>query len=111
MILGSSNTTVTIGSNCDISTRVVIVTGTHQIDIKGKHTAGKGVGKDVVIKDGVWVGINATILPGVTIGEKSIIAAGAVVTKDVPPFTVVGGVPAAFIRNLQLIDSKEKKRR
>ncbi len=48
----------------------------------------------------VWVGSNATVLPGVTVGEWSVVAAGAVVTKDVPPYTVVGGVPAKLIRKI-----------
>lgn len=94
MIAGSNKTVVTIGSNCDISSRVTIVTGTHEIDLNGKHIAGKGVGKDVVIEDGVWIGINATILPGVTIGKKSIVAAGTIVTKSIPPHVMVAGNPA-----------------
>lgn len=53
---------------------------------------------DTVIGDGVWIGMRAMILPGVTIGEGAVIAAGAVVVKDVPPYTVVGGNPAREIR-------------
>ncbi len=56
--------------------------------------------KSVHIKRNAWIGANATILPGVTIGENSIVAAGAVVTKDVPPNSVVGGVPAKLIKQL-----------
>lgn len=56
----------------------------------------------LVIEKGVWIGACATILAGVRIGEGSIVAAGAVVTKDVPPYTVVGGVPAKVIKNLSL---------
>ncbi len=48
----------------------------------------------------VWIGSNATILSGVSIGEWSVVAAGAVVTKDVPPMTVVGGVPARIIKRI-----------
>ncbi|WP_278853885.1 DapH/DapD/GlmU-related protein, partial [Thomasclavelia spiroformis] len=48
----------------------------------------------------VWIGSHATILPGVTIGDNAIVAAGAVVTKDVPANTVVGGVPAKIIKNV-----------
>ena len=55
----------------------------------------------VSIGDDVWVGGNVTILPGVHIGNNVIIAAGAVVTKDVPDNTLVGGVPARFIRELE----------
>lgn len=54
----------------------------------------------VLIEDKVWVGFNAIILKGVTIGEGAIVAAGAVVTKDVPPHTIVAGNPARVIRNL-----------
>ena len=52
------------------------------------------------IKDRVWIGANATVVPGVTIGENSIVAAGAVVTKDVPPNTIVGGVPAKVLKRI-----------
>lgn len=54
----------------------------------------------VKIGDHVWIGSNATILSGVSIGEWSVVAAGAVVTKDVPPMTVVGGVPARVIKKI-----------
>ena len=53
---------------------------------------------DTVIGDGVWIGMRAMILPGVTIGEGAVIAAGSVVTKDVPPYTLVGGNPARKIK-------------
>ncbi len=56
----------------------------------------------VTIEDDVWVAIGAIILPGVTIGKGSIVSAGAVVTKDVPAYTVFGGVPAKFIREVPL---------
>jgi len=54
--------------------------------------------KPVVIEDDVWIAARSIILPGVTIGKGAVIAAGAVVTKDVPPYTVVGGVPARKIK-------------
>lgn len=54
----------------------------------------------IVLGRNVWVGSNATILQGVTIGDNAIIAAGAVVTKDVAPDTVAAGVPARFIRHI-----------
>lgn len=54
--------------------------------------------KDVIIEEDVWIGANVTILKGVTIGKLSIIAAGALVIKDVPPYSIVGGVPAKFLK-------------
>ena len=58
------------------------------------------VAKEVVIEDGVFIGVHAIILPGVTIGEGAMVGAGAVVTKDVPPRTMVAGNPARVIRQL-----------
>ncbi|MFC2116438.1 acyltransferase [Bacteroidota bacterium] len=56
----------------------------------------------VVIKDGAWISIGAMILPGVTIGENSVIAAGAVVTKDIPDRVIAGGIPAKVIKEIKL---------
>lgn len=64
-------------------------------------------GLPIVVGDNVWIGANATILPGVTIGENAIVAAGAVVTKNVPANTIVGGNPARIIREITKKD-KEK---
>lgn len=60
----------------------------------------------VTIKRGAWVGVNCVVLPGVTIGENSIIAAGAVVTKDIPPYSVAGGVPAKVIKQIEQKSNK-----
>lgn len=60
----------------------------------------------VTVKKNAWIGMNVTICPGVTIGEYAVVAAGAVVTKDVPHYAVVGGIPAKVIKYL---DSKEQK--
>ena len=57
--------------------------------------------KEVLLKKGCWIGANAIILPGVTIGENSVVAAGSVVTKSVPPRVVVGGVPAKIIKKIE----------
>jgi acetyltransferase-like isoleucine patch superfamily enzyme len=62
----------------------------------------------VKIKKNAWIAIGSIILPGITIGEGSIVAAGAVVTKDVPPHTMVGGVPARVIKELELSNHKSK---
>ena len=73
-------------------------------DFNNRHTI-YTYGK-VTVKKNVWIGMGATICPGVTIGENSVVAAGAVVTKDVPDNVVVGGVPAKIIKAL---DPKEQK--
>lgn len=92
---------ITIGNFCDISDRVIICCGTHEIDPVGIRTAGTGFGKDIAIEDGVWIGIGSLIQPGVRIGKKSIIAAGTVVNKNVEPYTVVGGNPMRVIKDLR----------
>ena len=89
---------ISIGSYVDIAPNVVIVNGTHQVDMDGLHTAGKGVCNRIIIEDGVWIGASATILTGVKIGKKSIIAAGAVVNSDVPEYSISAGVPAKTIK-------------
>ena len=61
----------------------------------------------VTIKKGVWLGIGSTILPDVTIGQKTIIAAGAVVSKNVPDFVIAGGIPAKVIKEIKLDESSD----
>ncbi|MBR5540014.1 MAG: acyltransferase [Clostridia bacterium] len=94
-----------IGDDVMFGPHVTVVTGDHRIDIPDRPMISiKDSEKmpendqDVVIENDVWVGANATILKGVTIGTGSVISAGAVVTKDVPPFSIVGGVPAKVIK-------------
>ena len=91
---------IQIGDDVDIGPRVYIGTGTHELDAVGARSGGKGVTKPIIIGDGVWLGAGCSILPGVKIGEKAVIAAGAIVTADVPARSVVGGVPAKKIRDL-----------
>lgn len=79
-----------IGRNVSISPEVCIVTADH--DLQDPGFAGRL--RPVVINDYAFVGTRATILPGVTIGEGAAVAAGAVVSGDVPPYTIVAGVPA-----------------
>ena len=64
----------------------------------------------ITIKKGAWIGTGAIILQGITIGEFSIVAAGAVVTKDVPPYTLVAGVPAKVIKNIPIDELKGDKK-
>lgn len=79
LIVASSS--VVIGANCDIAPRVYIGTGTHLIDVNSDHIAAKDISMDVCIGNGCWLCTNSVILPGVKIGKKSVVAAGAVVTK------------------------------
>lgn len=88
---------VTLGDGCQIGHNVVFATLNHGIaptDRENTYPASIVLGKNV------WVGSNATILQGVTIGDNAVVAAGAVVTKDVPANTIVGGVPAKVIRRI-----------
>ncbi len=88
---------VTIGDGCQIGHNVVFATLNHGIKPEErKHT----IPAPIVLGKNVWVGSNSTILQGVTIGDNAIVAAGAVVTKDVPANTVVGGVPARAIKQI-----------
>lgn len=85
---------------------VLIVTGDHRTDLKDKPMALVSNKEklpindcDIVFEGDNWIGARAVILKGVKVGKGSIVAAGAVVTKDVPPFSIVAGVPARFIKN------------
>jgi maltose O-acetyltransferase len=100
MLIGGGDGDIEIGANCDISSRVNIVSGSHKIDMINLRSAGQGFGKKIVIEDGVWIGFGATVLPGVRIGYKSIIGAGSVVNKDIPPYSIAVGVPAKVIKTL-----------
>jgi len=100
-IASSAPSTIVIGDYVDIAPRAYIGTGSHVIDPDGLHVAGKGAGGSITIRNGAWIGACAVIMPGVTIGEKSIVAAGAVVNRDVPPYTIVAGVPARIVRSLR----------
>ena len=94
---------IEIGDGCLIGHNVVLATINHDLypeNNRVNHYAPIKLGKSV------WVGSNSTILPGVTVGDWAVIAAGAVVTRDVSPLTIVGGVPAKVIR---VIDPKEER--
>ena len=93
------NGTVTIGSRCDIGPDVTFLTGSHAIGPASRR-AGAGRTCDIRVGDGTWIGARATILGDTAIGEGSVIAACACVTRDTPKNCLLGGVPAAVIREL-----------
>lgn len=88
---------ISIGNGSQIGMNVTINTLNHGLSLETRSTT---YPSPVILGENVWIGSNATILPGVTIDDNSVIAAGAVVTKDVPENTVVAGVPAKAIKNI-----------
>lgn len=92
---------VTIGDDVMMGPRCTILTRNHRIDdvTVSMNQQGFGDYQPVVIEDDVWIGANVTIMPGVRVGTGSVLAAGAVVAHDVPPFSIVGGVPAKVLRD------------
>ena len=88
---------VTLGDGCQIGHNVVFATLNHELQPERRGVTRPA---PIVLGKKVWVGSNATILQGVTIGDNAVVAAGAVVTKDVPANTIVGGVPARVIKRI-----------
>lgn len=93
----SANNYVSIGNHCRIAPHVIIMDDDFH-DVNNRHADGKG--GQIIIKDHAWVATRAMVLKGVTIGRRAVVASGAIVTKDVPDYAVVGGVPAKIIRYL-----------
>lgn len=94
---------IQIGKDVNIAPRCYIGTGTHEIDIVGDSVAGRGRSLPVTIMDGCWICAGCIVLPGVSVGTKSICASGAVVNRDVEDGEMVGGVPIKTIRYLNQI--------
>lgn len=88
---------ITIGDNAFIGPQARLITENHGLAPDERRTM---TNKSIVLENNVWIGAGATVLPGVTIGENSVVGAGSVVTKDVPKNTVVAGNPAKKIKNL-----------
>lgn len=96
---------IRIGDHVMFGPRAMLITGDHRIDIVGRPISSvknneKLIDNDqeIILEGDNWIGANAIILKGVTVGYGSVVAGGAVVTKDVPPNCIVGGVPAQVIR-------------
>ena len=92
---------VTIGNHVNLAQSITVTALNHNFDDANKRIDEQGVStSQTVIDDDVWIGANAVILSGITISTHSVVAAGAVVTKDVPPHSLVAGVPAKIIKKI-----------
>lgn len=100
--------TLSIGNYCSIANNVVFLLNaghptnticSYPFKVMVMHKNSEAISKgDIIVDDDVWIGYGATIMSGIHIGQGAIVAAGAVVTKDVPPYSIVGGVPAKVIK-------------
>lgn len=98
-LTGYKDAGITIGDNVRIASHCMMVSGNHRFDDPTRPICTQGLEtKPIVIEDDVWVASRVNIMAGVTIGRGSVLAAGAVVTRDVPPMSVVAGVPAKVIK-------------
>lgn len=91
---------VRIGDNCMLAPNVSIYTAGHHLTAKDRNKTGYAI--PITIGNNVWIGGSSVILPGVKIGDNSVIAGGSVVTKDVPSNVVVGGNPAKIIKEIEV---------
>ncbi|NJN55406.1 MAG: acyltransferase [Anaerolineae bacterium] len=101
---------ITIGKHVVLGPQVMLITGAHKIN-GPDFRSGTLLPQPIKIDDGAWLGARCTILPNVTIGAGAVVAAGAVVTKDVAPNTLVGGAPARVIRlfETEVIEATERE--
>lgn len=95
-----SSAPITIGDKVALGQGVMILTNTHLLG-PSEYRAGPLVSLPVIVGDGAWIGARTTVLPGVTIGPGAIVAAGAVVNRSVAADTMVAGVPARLVRELE----------
>lgn len=113
--ISATNAKFVMKKNSVSSTGLMVRTGNHMQEVgkwfryiddayKLSHSIPGEYDKDVTVEEDVWLGVNVTLLSGATVGRGSIVAAGAVVSKDVPPYSIVGGVPAKFIKFKWTID-------
>jgi maltose O-acetyltransferase len=90
---------ITIGAACQIGTRVQLLTASHPLDPEPRRI-GWEYGQSITIADNVWLGGGAIVCPGVSIGEDTVVGAGAVVSRDLPAGVVAAGVPARVLREI-----------
>ena len=90
---------ITIGAACQVATRVQFLTATHPIDPEPRRLGWES-GEPIVVGDNVWLGGGAILCPGVTIGDDTVVGAGAVVTRDLPAGVIAVGTPARILREI-----------
>ena len=102
LLMINEGSKIEIGKESIVGSRSILLTGFHDITPNGDRILSrKGTTSTITIGKGCSVSTGVMVLPGVTVGEMSIVAAGSVVTKDVAPYTMVAGVPAVFKKNLK----------
>ncbi|MGP5429562.1 chorismate mutase [Enterococcus malodoratus] len=97
---------ITIGDNCLFGPNVQLYTASHPLE-PGKRNSGQELGKPITIGNNVWIGGSSVVIPGVTLGDNVVVAAGAVVTKSFPANVVVGGNPAQIIKTIEEESDKD----
>lgn len=98
---GLGNGKIDVGENAFIGMNTCLICVTHEIGDQNQRAA-KTIYKDIVVGNGCWIGANSTVLPGVTIGDGTIVAAGSVVAKDCEENCLYGGIPAKKIKELDV---------
>lgn len=108
LLINTRSGHVTIEEDCFFGHRCMLLTGTHDYNKKGleRLKAVPDEGRDILIRKGVWLGSGVTVLGGVVIGENSVVAAGSLVTKNVPENCIVAGRPAEIIKEIDFSNSK-----
>lgn len=111
LFIGSGE--IIIGSYIHTGQNLTIITSNHEYDQGNEipYSSGRTIDKKVIINDFVWIGHNVTILQGDTIGEGAIVGAGSIVTKDVPDYGIVGGIPAKLLKYRDIEHFKKLKAR
>lgn len=109
LFLLNTGSRIVVEEEAIVGTRCTVVTGFHPIELDGRRILSReGTSSEIRIGRGSAVLTGSTVLPGVTVGEMSIVAAGATVAKDVAPYTLVGGCPAKVIRPLTHVEDKSE---
>lgn len=101
LIFGAKGSNIIVEDNAKIASRAIVVTGFHKYGLEYENIAGPGLFADIKISKGSTVGTSAIILPGKTVGVKAHVAAGSIVTHDVPDMVRVAGVPARIIKDFR----------